>query len=358
MTQQRCRGYSVWNNTETRKSKLEPTFLFNAALESGREVFDAWRALTDPLYEMIVPGGTEHFTASTCVHTLADLVAVESDLSGGFFRRDPDHLQRSESLIWVTQFDYGEEHVRAGDRSYTLRPGAFYVRDMRVPSFSQSSAIRQRNICLSPELLRSADIGAPGQAHRVFNFETPAGRVLYDAFERVFEDAHSGAPAEEGCCPEDFLSVLTALLASNPATSRSMAVNASRYRAMQRYLLKRLDDPTVGVTDLCRDFGCSRSTVYRLFDDDGGVHRFLREQRLIKCCDQLTRQTGDLKVIRQIAEHWGYDDPAHFSRIFKNTFGVSPDEARRSSVLQAAELPVRALENASFDTFRKWFRCR
>lgn len=348
----------MWNKAQTKDQGPGLPFLFNEAHDTGTDVFDAWQALTAPLYEMIVPDGRKQFAAAARVQTLNDMVAVESELTGGVFRRDPGHLRRSESLIWVTQFDCGEEYVRAGDTSYTLRPGAIYVRDMRVPSLSQSSAIRQRNICLPPELLGGAGIGAPGQAHRVFNLESPAGRVLSDAFERVFEDVHAGAPANQGYPPENFLAVLASQLRIAPEGRRSQIVNESRYRAMQRYLLKRLDDPTVGVADLCRDFGCSRATVYRLFDNDGGVHRFLRQQRLLQCCDQLTRNTGNLSVIRRIAEHWGYDDPAHFSRLFKNTFGVPPEEARRSSMLQTSALPVRAARDPSIETMHAWFRCR
>lgn len=329
---------------------------FNPEMESGLPVYEAWRALTEPLYEMVVPDGAKRFSAAFLLNPFGDMAMIESALSAAIFRRDKAHLERSDRLIWVTQYLQGDERVRIGDETYALRPGAIYVRDMRRPSISRSSEIRQRNICLSVSALTDAGLDASSSLERRFDRETRSGRILLGAFEQAFHRRRAGLGEQCSAERDDFVGLLATLLSRSPGACDSVEARQARDFAMRRYLVERLDDPRIGVEDLCRVFACSRATVYRLFDHEGGVHRFLREQRLLRCCDELTR-SQDQPSIGAIAARWGFDDAAYFSRMFKKTFGVAPMDARRASSKASVCTPVSASLSESIQRLHDSFHC-
>jgi AraC-like DNA-binding protein len=74
--------------------------------------------------------------------------------------------------------------------------------------------------------------------------------------------------------------------------------------------------------------GLSRSALYRLFEETGGVAGYIREQRLRRCFSELVRTQSSSMQVAAIAYRWGFSDAAHFSRLFKARFGCSPSEAR------------------------------
>ncbi|WP_434659126.1 helix-turn-helix domain-containing protein [Klebsiella sp. MISC125] len=83
------------------------------------------------------------------------------------------------------------------------------------------------------------------------------------------------------------------------------------------------------VDDIAHGIGCSRRSVYNVFQEYGGlpVGKYIRMRRM-------TLAAGKLKLTRQsissIAYLLNYDSHQTFSREFKKTFGLQPREYRAS----------------------------
>ncbi|MGI5132501.1 helix-turn-helix domain-containing protein [Pseudonocardia sp. CA-107938] len=76
-----------------------------------------------------------------------------------------------------------------------------------------------------------------------------------------------------------------------------------------------------------------------LFERDGeSVARWMRNRRLERCRVDLGRPELCGSPIRAVARHWGFPDPAHFSRLFEATDGQEPREYR-TGVLSSAGAP-------------------
>jgi AraC-like DNA-binding protein len=56
----------------------------------------------------------------------------------------------------------------------------------------------------------------------------------------------------------------------------------------------------------------------------------IRTRRLERCREDLSDPALAHRSIMEIAEHWGFGDPAHFSRAFRKQFGMTPSEVRAS----------------------------
>ena len=71
-------------------------------------------------------------------------------------------------------------------------------------------------------------------------------------------------------------------------------------------------------------FFCSCATLYRLFEGDGGVAKYIRDARLRACMHDLALPSTNRKHIALIATRWGFENPSHFNRLFKHSFGIVP----------------------------------
>ncbi|MFG1393670.1 helix-turn-helix domain-containing protein [Xanthobacter agilis] len=85
--------------------------------------------------------------------------------------------------------------------------------------------------------------------------------------------------------------------------------------------------PGLSPKTLCRMLGVSRSRLYRLFEDRGGVARDIQRRRLQAALARL-HDPAEPRTIARIAEDLGFPDRSGFSRAFKAEFGLSPSAAR------------------------------
>ena len=92
---------------------------------------------------------------------------------------------------------------------------------------------------------------------------------------------------------------------------------------------------------VARQHFISRSYLDKLFENhEGGVARHIREQRLERCRQQLEDPRATDQSVLDIASRWGFVSAAHFSRVFRASYGMSPREARRAA--QSAAGAVRS----------------
>jgi AraC family transcriptional regulator, arabinose operon regulatory protein len=83
------------------------------------------------------------------------------------------------------------------------------------------------------------------------------------------------------------------------------------------------------VSDFSRIAAMSESRYFRLFRETTGftpMDYFVRQKMIVACCRLLESDMS----IRELAAELGYDDPYHFSRVFKRVNGYSPRAYRKS----------------------------
>lgn len=94
-----------------------------------------------------------------------------------------------------------------------------------------------------------------------------------------------------------------------------------------------LRKPDLCVGDLAKQFGCSVRYIQRLFsEEDCTVSRYIRRQRLEGCKRQLADAAWLHHSITEIAFNWGFNSSAHFSRVFREEYGISAREYRKQAL--------------------------
>jgi len=95
---------------------------------------------------------------------------------------------------------------------------------------------------------------------------------------------------------------------------------------IRRYIEQHIALPDLGPDHLCKMFGLSRASLYRLFEPIGGVTDYIRTRRLRTALRMLANDGK--RTIGEIAYACGFADTSAFSRAFRNHFGMSPSEVR------------------------------
>lgn len=77
--------------------------------------------------------------------------------------------------------------------------------------------------------------------------------------------------------------------------------------------------------------GISRASLYRVFAPHGGIMRYVQERRLIAVRAALSDPLETRKLSR-IAADLGFNSEAHFSRAFRQRFGITASDYRRTQL--------------------------
>jgi AraC-like DNA-binding protein len=126
--------------------------------------------------------------------------------------------------------------------------------------------------------------------------------------------------------------------ASSPAACRERDAQLQRLKTLAMQSLERVDlNPAM----LAAQAGVSTRTLHRLFTSSGTTFaEWLRQRRLERCWDELTRRGGRRRNIAGVALESGFGDLSTFNRAFRARFGMTP-RAAQAQVPPAPGAPAR-----------------
>ena len=105
-----------------------------------------------------------------------------------------------------------------------------------------------------------------------------------------------------------------------------------RLQVLKSYISSRLDDPDLSPEIIARDNRISVRYLHYLFKSTGmSVSEWVRRQRLEKCHQKLTSPKFDGESITDIAFSLGFNSSSHFTRLFKQEFGMTPRGIRQKT---------------------------
>ena len=95
---------------------------------------------------------------------------------------------------------------------------------------------------------------------------------------------------------------------------------------LKAHIESQLADPDLSVESIARACGISVRSVHRAFaaDPAGSVSKYIWMSRLSRCAADLRDPGQAHRPITDICFSWGFNSTSHFSRLFKDQFGVPP----------------------------------
>lgn len=222
-----------------------------------------------------------------------------------------------------------------------LEPGQWAQYDPRLP---YSITSREHGVLLVTQVPRQA-LGAlrPGLLHAERGSGNTAGlHAVFGTYLRSLSDQLPVLPDGVGAAVcESVLGLLTTTLAEQCRRSGDpVALPAVLKLRVRQYVQSNLSDPELSIPRIAEALRCSTRYLHRIFEaEDSSLERLIWTLRLERCHAALAHEANTGRSTAEIGYAWGFKSSAHFSRLFKRHFGVTPGAVQR----QAAERSVDTL---------------
>ena len=177
------------------------------------------------------------------------------------------------------------------------------------------------------------------QPFRLALIEAPEHEIFHDAASSLcrWQDSLNGAGSQG--LADAIINLMGTLVCCAAPDNGDCCVQQSLYQKnrIKQIIQLNLRDPALNVERIAASTGIPPRRIHRLFADEGiSLMRWVWTQRLEQCYRELVQDQSGKRAISDIAYTWGFNDQAHFSRVFRKRFGISPREARRQDPDHAA----------------------
>lgn len=136
----------------------------------------------------------------------------------------------------------------------------------------------------------------------------------------------------------DLLVVLVADLLGAETSARTTGASTELPERIRAFIEARLADPDLSPESIAAAHHISVRYLHKLFQDDGTtVSQWIRRRRLDSCREDLVRPANRGFTVSAVAHRWGFSSPSHFSRAFRDAYGMSPSAWRSAGGESAPE---------------------
>lgn len=253
---------------------------------------------------------------------LADLQLCRIDATRHRVIRTPTEVRQdhSGSLKVVAQLR-GTASFEQSGRRVVLRTGEWSVYDTaRSYVVTNPASVTHLVLMLPRERVRSLGLRVEQVAARRFPGRGGASGL---AFGQLL-DAFAGRGADSAAADRLAESIGMAILERAGVQSDCSLRAASRDR-VRAYVDANLRDPGMTLDRVAAAVGCSKRNLHKLFRDEGEtLAAYIWQARLARSREDLAAPAHRGRSITEIAFAWGFSSAAHFSRSFRERYGVAP----------------------------------
>jgi AraC-like DNA-binding protein len=161
------------------------------------------------------------------------------------------------------------------------------------------------------------------------------GALVWAFTTRLAQDIGHYRPPDAMRVSTTLLELMSAAFARELDVEEALPAESHRqalFRRVQVFIEQHLGDPALAPSIIAEAHHISLRTLHRLFESNGvTVADWLRTRRLSHCRRDLADPSLHERSIHAIAAHWGLPTAAHFTRIFRAAYGLSPQDYRAST---------------------------
>jgi AraC-like DNA-binding protein len=193
--------------------------------------------------------------------------------------------------------------------------------------FTAVTPIAKRTLVVPRDLLRATLPGFERALSRPLRADGPLA-LLRQFIDTLFELAGALQGAGQAAAVDGALALARgALTAQVPAPTD---LRTTLILQVPRFVDAHLADPHLSPSMIARAHAVSTRTLYEAFQDTGETPAALIRRRRLERCHAELSEPGHASVT-EVALRWGFNDSSHFSRAFRQHFGLTPRDVRASA---------------------------
>lgn len=269
----------------------------------------------------------------SCLGAL-DLTNLRSNVS--LLNRTPREIQKSSEDFCLVQVQCeGRGSVKQDGREALLVPGDFVLYDATRPYQLRFDATGHHVVVLRlPRTILEPHVGNLEQlTATTVAGSCAAGNLLLTMIESLQRDIERLHPSSVIGVSEGITSIIAAGLRSLPGANTRKATSLSSFHLtrVKAHVTEHLRDPRLSIASIAAAMRMSPDHLSRLFRHEPmPLSRMIWQQRLTACRRELADPSMAHRSVSDIAFSWGFSEAAHFSRSFREQFGMSPREWRQT----------------------------
>jgi AraC-like DNA-binding protein len=247
--------------------------------------------------------------------------------------RTPSRIARaSQDYVLVALGNSGVNGVYQDGREAVVAAGQFVIYDTTRPYELRFDDSFSQTILQMPRKLLQQRIGAfEALTATTFSSDRPLEGLAYEFLVSAGKVIDHVDPATATRLLDQGLDLIAMAFAERMhqrSPDQSVHRSALLYR-LKNTILTQLSDPELSMSGVAAAVGISpRYASDLMADEQTSFRSYVQTQRLERCRRDLADPAHAARHIGDIAFAWGFNDLAHFSRIFKQRFGASPREWR------------------------------
>ena len=275
--------------------------------------------------------GDTQFDGRLAFGALGDLRFCRIDAARHMVIRTPREVRRDGrgDLKVVAQLE-GTACFEQGGRRVVLTPGDWSVYDTDKAYVVTNPARVTHMVMLLPrECLRGLDVPIDSVTVRRFCGRSGASRRAFELLAAAFDDAAEPEPAAAGRAASRLSELIGLAMLERAGIASDGSQRESARDRILAYLDANLRDPSMTLDRVAQAVGCCKRNLHKLFRDEAEtLGEYLWQARLARIREDLASAAQRKRSITEIAFSWGFNSSPHFSRLFKERYGISPRRYR------------------------------
>ncbi|CAG9297390.1 helix-turn-helix transcriptional regulator [Celerinatantimonas diazotrophica] len=296
----------------------------------NEEIFEIWRASVSPYFECYpVSNFVENLQQSfTQINSGKFLFSEITMAAQQYTRSHKTHKDFSEAdHILLETFESGYNCTRNGD-SHFIENGGISAINLSQPVEAVCSENAKASIFVLPRQWLLENIPRLAVATGpIFERHSIHERLFKDFISSIKKQLLTAGAQESSVISDSLIAMLDVLcLKSDFDVSESIDDNIKS--SIKKYINENIGNLSLTADTICNQFFMSRSTLYRLFKEDGGVTSIIREYRLAACFKALHDPINAKSSVAEIALKCGIPNSNYLSSQFRDRYDLTPRQIR------------------------------
>jgi AraC-like DNA-binding protein len=227
----------------------------------------------------------------------------------------------------------GRSSFTQGDRAVAMEPGTVMFHDASRP-LKIDFVDQTRSFVVSiPRRLMQSRMG-DAEIERVMSSSTPATGVAVEFIRALTERAEEMNVALQTGMANQLLDLVSLAFAADKVGVSLSTARSNALRRLKKEIERHLSDPRLGPSSAAVGAGMSVRYANALLAEEGSsLERYIVQQRLEHCRRALEDPLQAHRMIGEIAFAWGFSDHSHFTRRFRDAYGMTPGSCRQAALL-------------------------
>jgi len=210
-----------------------------------------------------------------------------------------------------------------------LEPGDMAFIDSGYPSeFLYDGFMQQISLHIPRDTLESCLPNRQIEEAKTISGTSGMGAIIRDFLTSTYNQSAALEKNNNDIVRDSLLHFLSATLRGDTVEG-ALDIKVRQLSHIRKIIEENLGDPCLSPAMVAQLSHISTRHLHRLFKADGvSFGEWVRRRRLSEARRQLANLRFSDHTIISIAFNWGFNDAAHFSRSFRQEFGMSPRQYR------------------------------